>query len=507
MSTEIITFALPQPDVSEGTMTARLVPFGESVEYGGRAIHFDSNSLDVAEGIPLNLDHGSSVLDVIGRSTAITWTDGAMFGAFEFADTSAAQDARTLAADGLVTDVSIGVADFSIDDDGRMSGRLDHVALVQRGRFGEAEAPSKVLSVHSVEEPPMAEDQATEVAETPDTDQIQLSALEQKIAAFGAQLAEVAEAAAPTDTTAVFDGITASHLEDAIRGAVETRADFALADVVGDLGSNDASGLNPDFYWAEGLQQEARVFRPLFTNAGTGPFPSYGLNLTSAKVTQDVAVAARTAQKAEAASQALHVDPITFPVVFFAGAVEVALELISQSSPNVLGVLRRSMLKQYAAATEADIVAKALAGATATGAALRTDTYANFITDIMTGAETVRVATGMPGNYVAVTSAEWIAINALVDGDGRRQFAPIGPMNADGTSTLLSEGMNIAGINVFKTPAAANAFQFNQDSLVKHEKAAETIQVTNVSNIGLDIAIWGGTVISFWNEGLLKYTA
>jgi hypothetical protein len=245
----------------------------------------------------------------------------------------------------------------------------------------------------------------------------------------------------------------------------------------------------------------------MFTSAGTGPFPSYGLNLQTAQVSQDVSVAARTGQKAEASSTALQVTAATFPVVFFAGAVDVALELISQSSPNVLQVLRRSMLKQYAAATEDDIVAKALAGATATGAALRTDTYANFITDITTGAETVRTATGMPGDIVALTAAQWIAVQTLIDGDGRRQFAPIGATNADGTSGLLAEAMQVAGINVIKAPATANAFQYNTDSLVKHEKAPEQIQVTNVSNIGLDVAIWGGTAISFWADGLLKYTA
>lgn len=332
------------------------------------------------------------------------------------------------------------------------------------------------------------------------------SELRSELAELKAQLVEVAEAATPTGPVAKFAGITVDHLDKAIEGAMSRRADFALADVIGDLGAADASGLNPDFYWSDGLQQNLDRRRPLFAEAGTGPFPAYGLNLTSARVSQEVAVGSGKAQKAETETQALQVTGTTFPVVFHSGAVDVALELISQSSPAVTQVLRNSFLRAYAVQTNVDIVAKALAAATSHGAVLDTSTYEALIADIIATSNVIEDATGVPGDKLAVTSAQWIAILGLVDAGDRRILASTGSQNADGSAGLTVRGVDIGGVFVFRDPNVANAFQFNTETLMKHEKAPTMVQANNVPNMGVDMGIIGATVVSNWPAGLYKYT-
>ena len=75
----------------------------------------------------------------------------------------------------------------------------------------------------------------------------------------------------------------------AMRNGVKVQ-NHALADVIGDLGSADASGIVPDSYWAGGLQHYTDRRRPLYATAGAAPFPASGNNLELPRVTQATAV-------------------------------------------------------------------------------------------------------------------------------------------------------------------------------------------------------------------------
>ena len=107
-----------------GEMSARIVPFGESVPYGSTQIRFERGGLETPGNVPLTIDHGDSVMDRIGIMGRFSEGDDGAYATFSFADTQTAQDVRALLAAGAVTDVSVGVADFTVDD-GVMTGRLD----------------------------------------------------------------------------------------------------------------------------------------------------------------------------------------------------------------------------------------------------------------------------------------------------------------------------------------------------------------------------------------------
>lgn len=269
---------------------------------------------------------------------------------------------------------------------------------------------------------------------------------------------------------------------------------------------NSASGLAPTFYWAGGLQQNVDQRRPLFANAGTAEFPAYGNDMQSAKVTQEVSVG-QSAEKAEPSSQALHVAPITFPVVAHKGVVDVSMELMRRSNPDVMRVLRNSYMRQYAIATNADIAAKALAAGGATGAVLDTTSYGAFIKAVAEQSNAIEDATGLPGDRLAVTSTQWIEILSFTDGGGRRIFAPIGPENADGvTGPVVSRSIELAdGTRVFRDYSVAAAIQYNSATLARGEAAPEVMADRNLKAMGYDVGIFGETVVYTWAEGLKRY--
>ena len=64
------------------------------------------------------------------------------------------------------------------------------------------------------------------------------------------------------------------------------------------------------------------------------------------------------------------VASVTFPMEWFAGAVDVSLELISQSDPSVIEVVASDLIDQYAVVTEAEFAVDTIAAATAGGAVL-----------------------------------------------------------------------------------------------------------------------------------------
>jgi len=491
---------------SDSGFRARIVPFGESVQWRGKPVSYEPGGVRIPDSVPVKIDHGGGVMSRIGMLRSSVESDVALFGDFEFADTSAARDVRALMSIGALTDVSAAIEFDKPFDGGVMTGILDHVAVVETGRFGSSENPSKVLSVHTEEKEPtvaeVVEAAAPVVAEYDDTE-IKGSLVEFKEEVVRlADEVSVLSAGVPMQSKFSGDEIFAGMLMQNAGVTIEHQ----LADVIGDLGAADASGLVPDFYWAAGLQHRVDRRRPLFATAGAAPFPASGNNLMLPKVSQETLVGPRTAQKAIANSRALQVIEVTYPIQWFDGAVDVALEIISQSDPSVLGVINSSMLTQYATATELDATTIVEAAATVTGAPLDITTYASLVADLITTSDLIEDATGSPGDLTGVTSAQWISILSLMDGGDRRQFSIINPQNADGTGSLTTRGIDIGGIFVYRAPAATVAVQYNSDSFKNGEKSPMQVAALNVELMGRDVGILGATVNVTWPEGVYKYS-
>ena len=493
--------------LEHGGLVARMVPFGEKVDYGSGTVRFEDGSVQVPDSVPLTVDHGDSVTDRIGVMISSFSDPSGLYGEFKFSDTSKGQEIRTLLADGALSDVSVGVrvTDAAHGRDSIQEGVLDHLSIVTHGRFSSTENPSKVLQVHDVKEPNVAEEiveaTAPVVAEYDDTE------MKATLVEYKEELVKQAE---EIDTLkAGKEPVTEFSALEVFGAMVGQRlgmtVDHALADVIGDLGSADASGIVPDFYWAAGLQHLTDRRRPLYATGGAAPFPSSGNNLVLPRVTQSTSVAKRAAQKGAANSQALQAVAQTFPIQWFDGAVDVALELIAQSDPGILGVIAQDMLTQYAKAVELDATTLLTAAATHTGAALDTATYGALVADIITTSDLIEDAVGSPGNILGVTPAQWIAILSLMDGGDRRQFSIINPSNADGTGSLVTRGIDVGGVFIYRAPAATFAVQYNQDSYKNGEKSPMNVQALNVELMGRDVGILGATVNTFWQAGIYTY--
>ena len=124
---------------------------GEYIEQFARTV-FDKSIQERGTKIPLLEQHDRN-RHPVGMSTSFENTADGLLADFRLANTSRADESRQLAAEGMVTGLSVAfqpIRNRTETRDGRrhvlrLEGRLDHVGLVTAAAYGEA----KVLAVRA----------------------------------------------------------------------------------------------------------------------------------------------------------------------------------------------------------------------------------------------------------------------------------------------------------------------------------------------------------------------
>lgn len=437
----------------------------------------------------------------VGRMTELRDDKDGAHGVFRVADTELGREVLSLTRDGITRGLSVGFEPGQTRNKNgvreHVSARLRETSVVTFAAFPSAE----ILSVRSKEDHIMEEE--TPVVEAPAID---LSPIETRLEDQSVELREVRNQLANITTIGQPEVVPPITLHAAFARLLKTVAENpaesrALADVVGDLGTGDASGLIRD-KWVSELIGYINAARPMFSAAGTLAFPDSGYGVAFPKITQQALVGPRGAEKAEVPSRAVIVSPVNFPMAWFAGAVDVALELIAQSDPSVVEVVVGSLLDSYAIATEQAFVDDAEAAGTAAAAPLDFTTWAAFSTGMVVGAGVVRTATGLPGNLLALKTASWINLMKLL--------SPAAPASLPGPQPpdFAAESVNLYGITMFHSPLSDADLQFNTKSLRKAERPPEQVTASNVALMGRDIGVLGATIcLPLYPAGIIRYGA
>jgi HK97 family phage prohead protease len=503
-----VTFDTRALDEGDGlTLEGRIVPYDEVID-------LPSGREAFAPGVFADTDPDSVVLlyqhdptRPVGRMTAAEDRADGLYGTFRFGTTAAATEARSLAADRILRGLSVGFepVESRKEKDVRVhtKARLRETSLVTFPAYPGA----SVLAVREegkpmTDEKPVPEpapDPAPEPAPEPDPEfRAAVVDLETRMDNGFREVRNMI-ANVHLGDPAIPERSVQSYLAEMLVTVAKSPGEKrALADVIGTAPGN-ASGLIYSQRVSEVLNAIAGL-RPLFDAAGKVPFPSSGYGLNFPRITQHTQVAKRTAEKAEAASRELTLDQGQFAMEWFAGAVDVSLELIAQSDPSVLEVVVDDLLAQYAVATEAEFASDSVASATAGGAVLPVSTWAAFAAAVIGTSADIRAATGIPGDRLALTDASWAAVVGLLN--------PAAPAANPGTAPdLTAEAINVGGVLAFHAPALASDLQFNTRSLRNSERTPDTVSSNNVALMGRDIGIIGATIaLPLYPAGIVKYT-
>ena len=128
------------------------------------------------------------------------------------------------------------------------------------------------------------------------------------------------------------------------------------------------------------------------------------------------------------------------------------------------------------------------AAATAAGTPLAFTNWGAFSGSVLAGNTQIRNATGQAGDRVALKSASWASLMAMLN--------PAVPATLPGPSApdFNAESVTLFGITFFHSPLSDADLQFNTKSLRKSEKAPDTVTATNVALMGRDIGVLGATI-------------
>ena len=490
------------------TLEGRILPYGDVIEINGGRETFEPGVFDGTDPGDVMLLWQHDPAQPIGRMTDLQDVrDGdapGYYGTFRIADTTTARDALSLLKDGIIRGLSVGIMPGQTTNRKGVrvhrSARLVETSVVTFAAYKGAQA----LAVRKEGTmPPETDTDTPDVDAEPEVDPVDLSGIETRLDTQSTELREVRNQIAnivltepsvtpPMTFTEAF-GVLLKQVAD---NPAENRA---LADVVGTAPGN-ASALIRD-QWISEIVGYINALRPLFSAAGSVPFPSSGYGIAFPRITQHTTVAKRGAEKTPIPTRELILDAGNFPMEWFAGGVDVALELISQSDPSVVEVVVGSLMDQYALATETEFAVDTVAAATVGGAVLDVSSWDAFAAAVIATSGEIRAATGVPGDRLALTSASWLSLVGMMN--------PSQPATAFGVGPdFTAESLNVGGITAFHAPALTADVQYNTKSLRNSERPPETVTATNVALMGRDIGILGATIFApFYPAGIVKYTA
>ena len=459
------------------------VPYGTPARVGGVTEVFARDAFNAADivGVPILWQHDTASVAGIIRSAQNT-PDG-LHVTGELIDTSWGRDATAAVRSGAIKGLSVG---FTPDEDvwdgttvTRAKATLMELSFATLPAYPDAQ----VTAVRKQEEP-MPEPTADHVTRA------DLDALESRI---------------KTSLTPAPQGRTLGVVEafvTQLRVSAEGRQMRALSDVI----NTGNAGLLPP-QWSREVRNFIDRQRYMIPQAGSIGFPSAGYTLTLPKVLTHTLIAPRGAQKSEIPSRALTTGSDTYTATWYAGGVDVALELIWQSDPSVWEIIVSDLLWAYADTTDKAFTLAVETAGQPTGAVLPFTNWGVFVAAVLTQAEAIRLATGQFGDRLSLTSASWGKLVGLTDADGRRILAPTGSVNADGAASLLDRSVNIGGIVAFHNPRAVEDVLFNQVSVRVAEKPPVTIQADDVAKMGRDVGVIGAMMDVLYPAGIKTFSA
>ena len=465
------------------------VPYDAEITYGGIRESFAAGAFDTAQAVGTPLLWAHDRAEPVGHITEAVDTPVGLMVTGRVLPTNRGKDAITLMRAGSLRGLSVGFEPTEREQTptGITYTRaiLHELSLTPLPAYGDA------VVTATREEAPMSE-QTREAAPTVD-----LAPITERIDQLEARMLARREEK-PQRILGVVEAFTRQ-----LEASRDSRQLRALADVIS---SGNAGVLPPA--WSSEVVGFVDSMRYMFPRTGSMGFPATGHTLTIPKITQHTTVAARGTEKTEIPSQALTTGSTTYTAEWAAGGADVSLEVIWQSDPSIWGLVVEDLLAQYAAHSDQALTLALETAATATGAVLDFTDYGTFVGQVIAEAETIRAATGAPGNMLSLTTASWQSLVGLVDADGRRILSTSGATNADGSAGLTSTQVDVGGITCFHNPRAAEDLQYNTKSARSAEKPPVTITSDNVALAGRDVGVLGAyIVLPVYLAGLRLFSA
>ena len=468
------------------TLTGIAVPYGVDANASTGPVRFEAGSLPTDGPAPkLIRDHDLS--QPIGIVTARVDTGEAMLFEAKISATGAGDEALTLAADGVLDAVSVGVEVEKFHYDAGVlvveSGRWRELSLVPFGAFDAA----RVLDVAASDDvEPAPEPETPETPEPSEEDTMTESAP-----------VEAAEAPAQIPTAPI--AVAASPKLPSVGAYVAAQLRGEPMRIQAATGNtSDVPGVIPSPLVGE-VFDTMTTERPIFSALGPRAMPA-GDPFYARKVTQHSSVGIQAAEHDALSSQAYQVSKVQVDKVTLGGYLDLSEQEILYADENVVQLVIEDMAKVYAEATEQWVGDTILY----TNSSLATATVTDWtdgdevITDLYAAAAEIKENFGRMPTHLIIRSDVWASIGAAKDSGGNRIFPYLGPSNAAGTlagATSLTGnplGLSLIVSDDFGlTPGDRKALMLSASCLTIFEDLRGALRVEQPATLSTRLAFRG----------------
>lgn len=457
-------------DAAKGDSPSRQIsgialPYGETaVVADGTAVRFEPGALPVDGKAPkLFMYHDST--QPVGLVTERQDTDAGMLFTAKISATAAGDEALTLARDGVLDAVSVGVnpTEYRYDDDGVMvvtAADWIELSMVPVPAFAGAEIREVLASAENPVLPSAQEPDETEPTEPVEETQVE---------ATPAQAETVAAAAVPTPalpaqpkrefrlpTAGEFmaayhiGGDTFANMNRAVSEfAASTRTPLQAA--AGDVLTTDTPGLLPVPVLGP-LVQDLNFLRPTVEAVGVRAYPDGGAQKTFIRPTigTHTAVGVQGSELGGVTAQTMVINSNSVSKVTLAGQVTLSAQDISFTSPAAMQLILNDLMGMAMIASDNLCADNLLAAASASG--VWDGTVADLLKSVYDSAVDISNGRNWMPTHLVCSVDVWGQLGQLADSTGRQIFPLIGNglsgMNAAGSQDATSWNGNPLGLQL-----------------------------------------------------------
>ena len=432
----------------------------------GTKVRFLQGSLPVTGRDPkLFMQHDSN--QIVGKVVERVDTAEGMLFTAKISATRLGDEALTLANDGVIDAVSVGVTPtkFSYDEEGVMiveTATWQELSLVSEGAFAgavitdvAASAPDEP-AVESIHETNPAVELISDQETTKDTDMSEaketavVEAAQATTEKLWAQPARKFNLPTPGEYMAAMHigGTTFENVSRATKEFVKANQS-ALQAAAGDIVTTDTPGLLPVPVLGP-LFQDLNFIRPVVNAVGARAMPNNGASKTFIRptITTHTSVAAQSSELAAASATTMVIASNVCSKTTLSGQVTLSIQDVDFTDPASLNLVLNDLVGEYLIASDNVAADAIVAGATASGSTwtVTANDPSSLITAIYTAAYNILLATNFLPDHIFVAPGVWQALGKQLDGDKRPVFPYVGAAGLMGVN-----GMGAANITVANT--------------------------------------------------------
>ena len=435
------------------TIMGLAAPYGpEAVTMDGTRVRFAKGSLPTDGRAPKLLQYHDTARPIGVVTERVEVLDGeapGMYFAARISDTPAGNEVLTLAMDGVLDAVSVGVipTEYTYDENGTMvvtASRWDELSVVPLPAFETSrihQIAAQAGNNNEQDEPDDGHDNTEPLEEKPEMEPVETPTVEAStpVTPLWAQARSHApKLPTPAEYMVAFAAGSSAFAE------LNARISAAAPNIT----TADTPGILPEIITGS-VYDSLNPIRPFVSAIGTKAMPSAGATFRRPVLT------VRPVVTQQPTGQLNTLDPSTVTVanndvskLSFGTYVTVSEQDLDWSDPASINIILEQLAIAYGQATDNYAVDQLVAGTTQTETVTDLSDPADWIAAIYGAAYQISVNSNYLPTHWVMNPVTWAKLGQLVDTTGRPVFPSVSPMNAFGSQQANTWNGNPLGLNL-----------------------------------------------------------